>query len=247
MTDGLERIGLHLPSLILYTINFAILTTVLYAIAFRPMLTGIRRRTQERAQAESLLEQAEMEAGNQRETSRTLVAEARDEAATIIDVAMRQARLESQAAMERGLAQARARAEADLHAQRDRLHAESAALAVAAAERVLVQALGTGTQQALIESGLREIANTKLEAPATPQGLISVTSAVALTAAEWSGVGDALHSLVGDYSAAVHHVRPEVLGGLAVQVGNTIIDATLLGKLSQLHAELAAAEVDPTD
>jgi vacuolar-type H+-ATPase subunit H len=57
-----------------------------------------------------------MEAGNQRETSRTLVAEARDEAATIIDVAMRQARLESQAAMERGLAQARARAEADLHA-----------------------------------------------------------------------------------------------------------------------------------
>ncbi len=247
MIDGLEQLGFHLPSLIIYSINFAILTAVLYAIAFRPMLAGIRRRTEERAQAEALLREAEADVLAQHATSLAALAEARAEAASIIDAAMRQARTETRDAVERGLAQAEARSAADLHAQRDRVHSEGAALAVAAAERVLRQALGPETQQALLASALREIADTNVDVTVPLQGLISVTSAVALTVEEWSAVGDALRSLFGDYPAAVHHVRPGVLGGVTVEVGDTVIDATVLGKLHQLQAELEQAESETPD
>ena len=38
MPEGLERIGVHLPSLIAYTINFAILLVLLHLVAYRPFL-----------------------------------------------------------------------------------------------------------------------------------------------------------------------------------------------------------------
>jgi F0F1-type ATP synthase membrane subunit b/b' len=247
MIDGLNQLGFHLPSLIIYSINFAILTGVLYAIAFRPMLAGIRKRTAERTEAEALLLKAEADVVGQHSTALAALNEARREAASIIDAAMRQARAESREAVERGLAQASARSASDLHAQRDRVHAEGAALAVTAAEQILRQALGPETQQALLASALREIADTELDVSLPLQTLITVTSAVALTPDEWSAVGEALRSLFGEYPAAVHHVRPELLGGLTVEVGDTLIDATVLGKLHHLQADLEQADSDVPD
>ena len=244
MIEGLERIGFHLPSLIIYSVNFAILTAVLYAIAFRPMLAGIRRRSEERAEAEALLQEAEAHVAAQHAASLHALAEARDEAASIVESALQRARTEYREAVERGLAQVRARSAADLHAQRERLQVDWAALVASAAERVLREALGSATQRALVESALREIAGTEVAETTPPPGLISVTSAVALTVAEWTAVGEALRSLFGEYPSAVHHVRPEVLGGLAVEVGDTVIDATVLGKLHQLQAELEQSKLE---
>jgi F0F1-type ATP synthase membrane subunit b/b' len=244
MIDGMERIGVHLPSLIVYSVNFAILTGVLYLLAFRPMLAGIRRRTEEREAAEALLRTSEIDVARQHTEALAALEEARQEARQIVSDAMVRARGEARDAVERGLEQAQSRSAADLHAQRERVHAEGAALAVAGAARVLREALGPETQGALVAAALREIAETQIAAPEAEPALVTVTSAVALTSTEWAQVGEALRMLVGSYAAAVHHVRPEVLGGLAVEVGDTVIDATVLGKLHQLHDELAQAEPD---
>lgn len=247
MTEGLERIGVHLPSLLIYSVNFAILTGVLYLIAFRPMLAGIRKRAEERDAADALLDASETEAHEQHLAAVAEVNAAREQAMRIVDQAMVRARREHQEAVERGLQQAHERAEADIQAQRERVHAEGAALAVAAADRVIRQALGKETHSALIRSALGELAHAEVVVPDKPEGLAVVASAVALTAEEWHTVGESLRSLLGDDTVVVHHVRPDLLGGLAIEVGDTVIDATVLGKLHQLHDELVRGDATEPD
>jgi F-type H+-transporting ATPase subunit b len=247
MIEGLREIGVHWPSLVVYSVNFAILTTVLYFLAFRPMLAGIRQRVEERQEAEDLLTTSRMEVASQHAAAMAELEAARNEARAIVDRAMVHAREESRGAIERGLEQARTRSADDLHAEREKIHAAGAALAVAAAGRVIRESLGPGTQHALVQSALAEIASAEVIVGDSGREIVSVTSAVALSADEWAAVGGALQVLLGDHAMAIHHVRPAVLGGLAVEIGDTVIDATVLGKLHQLRDEMVEGEVDRRD
>jgi ATP synthase F1 delta subunit len=70
---------------------------------------------------------------------------------------------------------------------------------------------------------------------------VQVTSAVELDQATVAQIGDRITEQTGrrvDLSAAVD---PEVLGGLVVRVGNSILDASVRNRLEQLRKQVARA------
>lgn len=238
MIEGLETIGVHWPSLILYMVDFAVLTLVLYLIAYRPLLRAVRRQAEDEKQANTLLSQAQEELATAHTEAQTELAAAHKDAEALIRTAMAKARADAKRHSDTELAQVRAQTESILQAEREQIIAEGTELATTAAAEVLRDSLTHETRQALVRSAIAEIKESAPSLSNAPGQLVAVTTAIALTVEEWSLVGEAVRSLVGGKPILVHHVRPEVLGGLAVELGDTIIDATVLGKLHQLKAEL---------
>jgi ATP synthase F1 delta subunit len=70
---------------------------------------------------------------------------------------------------------------------------------------------------------------------------VTVTSAVALDQGTVKQIGDRIAEQTGrkvDLSATV---EPEILGGLVVRVGNSILDASIRNRLEQLRKQVARA------
>ena len=70
---------------------------------------------------------------------------------------------------------------------------------------------------------------------------VQVTSAVELDQATVSQIGDRIAEQTGrkiDLSATV---EPDILGGLVVRVGNSILDASIRNRLEQLRKQVARA------
>ena len=70
---------------------------------------------------------------------------------------------------------------------------------------------------------------------------VQVTSAVALDQATVNQIGDRIAQQTGrkiDLSASV---EPEILGGIVVRVGNSILDASIRNRLEQLRKQVARA------
>jgi ATP synthase F1 delta subunit len=70
---------------------------------------------------------------------------------------------------------------------------------------------------------------------------VQVTSAVELEPATVSQIGDRIAEQTGrkvDLSATV---EPEILGGIVVRVGNSILDASIRNRLEQLRKQVARA------
>lgn len=61
-----------------------------------------------------------------------------------------------------------------------------------------------------------------------------VTSAVALTAEEKTAIAKALRSVIGHDVDVEAMVDPNVLGGMRIEVGEWVIDATVLHQLESL-------------
>jgi len=239
MIEGFERIGVHWPSLVAYMVNFAILLGTLYLLAYRPLLKSVLAREERRRLAETVLDEAQRQLADAKSLADRTLSDAKAEVDRIVSSALAHARADAQAEIERRLRLADARIEAHLTVERRRIADESATLAVDAAARILEQALGARTQRALVEASIDEIRRQRLPPPARHR-LATVTSAVALTEDEMHAVAEALGA---QPAVTVHHVRPEIIGGLAVTVGDTLIDASVLGKLRRLGEELSRADI----
>lgn len=72
------------------------------------------------------------------------------------------------------------------------------------------------------------------------QGIVRATiqSAAELTAAQKQHTQEVLNQFTGKTVAAVYEVKPELLGGLKVRTGDTLIDASVQGQLDKLAAQL---------
>src|SRR5919112_134148 len=66
---------------------------------------------------------------------------------------------------------------------------------------------------------------------------VTITSAVALDEATVRSIGDAIGQQTGQRIALTANVDPDVLGGLVVRVGNSILDASIRNRLEQLRSE----------
>jgi F-type H+-transporting ATPase subunit delta len=74
-----------------------------------------------------------------------------------------------------------------------------------------------------------------------PEGRVevTVTSAVALTAAQRRQVRKMLRTVVPGEPIVTETVDPQVLGGLLLQVGDRVYDASVAGKLGALVGRIA--------
>jgi F-type H+-transporting ATPase subunit delta len=70
---------------------------------------------------------------------------------------------------------------------------------------------------------------------------VTVTSAVELDQATVSQIGDRISEQTGRTVELSAVVEPDILGGLVVRVGNSILDASIRNRLEQLRKQVARA------
>lgn len=71
---------------------------------------------------------------------------------------------------------------------------------------------------------------------------VVVTSAVALDATELKGINTYLGKSVGNEYQLIQIVDPSLLAGFTLQVNDTFIDASVLGKINSVSNKLTAKE-----
>ena len=70
---------------------------------------------------------------------------------------------------------------------------------------------------------------------------VTITSAVELDKSTVKRIGDEIQDRTGKRIDLTTSVDPDVIGGLAMQVGNVIMDATIRARLERLRKEVAKA------
>jgi F-type H+-transporting ATPase subunit delta len=70
---------------------------------------------------------------------------------------------------------------------------------------------------------------------------VTITSAVELDKSTVKKIGDEIQDRTGKRIELTTSVDPDVIGGLAMQVGNVIMDATIKARLERLRKEVAKA------
>jgi F-type H+-transporting ATPase subunit delta len=68
---------------------------------------------------------------------------------------------------------------------------------------------------------------------------VEVTSAVALDPAVAEELGEKIREQTGHNVELTSHVDPDILGGIVLRVGNSILDASIKNRLQQLRREVA--------
>jgi len=245
----MEGLGINPWILLAQIVSFVLLMVALRALAYEPIRKMLKER-QERIQKGLEDAKAAEEARARSEAEREeILAKARAEADQIVAEATRRGREEA----ERLLTQAReeaeniratARQEAEL--ERDQvlgqMREEIAALAMAAAHRLVGEALDEQRQRALVDaffSGIRqgrvEVLPEEME---RADGPVIVTSAVPLTEAEQATIRQELAARLGEGLALSFQVDPAILGGLVIRVGDRVIDGSMARQLEELRRAL---------
>jgi F-type H+-transporting ATPase subunit delta len=70
---------------------------------------------------------------------------------------------------------------------------------------------------------------------------VTITSAVALDEATVKSIGETIGQQTGERVELTANVDPDVLGGLIVRVGNSILDASIRNRLENLRRSVARA------
>jgi len=244
----LEALGINLGYLLVQIFNFAILFVVLRAWVFKPIVGVLERRRETVAQGlEDARIAAEARANAEQEAEKVL-AHAQQEAAKLIREATgrsEQVQKEIKEAAEAEATTIRETALADAGQAKDQalseLRGQVAALAIAAAQKVIGEALDEKRQHALIEeffSGVKKGKVVLIEGESISGASAEVTSALPLTKAEQETVKKDVTGKIGKTASVSFHVDPSILGGLVIRVGDKVLDGSVAGKLDNLSQSL---------
>ncbi len=244
----MDRLGLNLGSLLFFTFNFIIILIVLYAFAYRPMLRALDARRQKIEQGlEDAQAAAEARANAEKDAARILT-EAQANAAQILREAGERAEQlaeEIRRAAESEAEQIRREATATLEEERNRMLADLrghvAAIAIAAAQKLLGEALDEKRQRALLDgffSTLQAGNVSLLEEVITGADIVEVISALPLSAQEQEKVRRILLGHTARPLQVNFRVDPVVLGGLVIRAGGKVLDGSLAGQLADLRQTL---------
>lgn len=245
----MEALGLNLGYLLVQIFNFAIIFVVLRAWVYKPILGLLEKRRLTIAQG---LEDARVAAEareNAEEEARRIIAEAQASAAQKV----RESSERAEAAGREILAEAEAEAgrvrEAALQeAQQEReralgdLRGQVAALAMAAARRLIGETMDEQRQHALIQeffSGLQNGRVGILENANVAGASAEVTSAVPLTDDEKNNIRQDIQSRLGSQATVNFRVDPSILGGIIIRVGDKVLDGSVSGQLETMRQSLS--------
>lgn len=245
MSDGLRNIGVHAASLVAYLVNFLVLLGLLYFIAYRPFLRMWRERE---ARAQETLRDSE-------EARRAREAATRDRELTLAaaaheaERAVQEGRHRGEVEESRLIMEGQGRAQAMMkHAQEqmrgeerkaiEEIRGDSSDLVILATEKVLGRALDRETHHRIIESAAQEVAALTLEPPGRRLHVARVASAVPLTADELAQIKAAIARLAGAPIPVICHTDPELRGGFTLTIDDMFVDASLTGRLQDLHGKM---------
>ena len=120
------------------------------------------------------------------------------------------------------------------------LRHQVAALTIAAAQKLVGEALDEKRQHTLIDeffSGVKSGKVIVLEGSMASGAAAEVTSALPLTDTEQGTVKKDLLAKTGA-ADVIFRVDPAILGGLVVKVGDKVLDGSVAGKLENLRENL---------
>ena len=244
MPQGLERIGVHLPSLLAYIINFAILLVLLYLVAYRPFLRRLAERTgriqQGLADAEAAARLRE-EAMRERESALSV---AREEARQIVEAAavraqheVEQGRLKGQEEAALYLQRMRQRMDTERQQALDEVGRTCRDLVFLAAEKALGQVIDRRVHGETVEAALREVSQVG-QLHQVPWRLGRVVTAMPLTAGEVLSIQDTVAKAAGRPVALHPSTDPRLLGGVLLSLDDWVVDATVAGRLRQMYGQI---------
>jgi F-type H+-transporting ATPase subunit b len=244
----LEQLGLNLGYLLVQIVCFFIIFVVVRAWIVKPLQTMLEKRRNTIAQGlEDARISAEARANAEQEAAK-VIAEAQAKAAHIVREATERAEsaaLEVRASAEAETSKVREAALAEAEGDRNRmlgdLRGQVAALSIAAAQKLIGEALDERRQHALINeffSGVRSGKVAVLEGAEVKGAAAEVTSALPLTSDEQEIVKKEVLAKMGKQATVSFHVDPSILGGLVVRVGDQVLDGSVQAQLEGLRQSL---------
>ena len=244
----MEALGINLGYLLVQILNFAIIFVVLRVWVYKPILGLLERRRERIAQGlEDARVAAEARANAEKEAQAILGRAQADANQKVRESAERaeQVAREIHAAAEKDAAAVRQAAAGEAEQARSaalgELRGQVAALAIAAAQKLIGESLDEKRQRHLVQeffSGIKEGRVVVLEGETLQGASAEVTSALPLTEAEQDTVRKQLAKPLGAGAPLSFRVNPAILGGLVIRVGDKVIDGSVAGKLEGLRQSL---------
>lgn len=244
----MEALGINLGYLLVQILNFLIMFVVLRAWVFIPIMTLLKRRRETIAQG---LEDARVAAearANAEQEAQVILGKAQQDAAHVVREATERAEkvaLEIRVAAEHEAEKLREEAAEAAEQARIQtlaeLRGQVAGLAIAAAQKLIGEALDEKRQHSLVAdffSGLKSGKVVVLEDQALTGSSAEVTSALPLTTEEQSTVRDQVLRQMGDGATISFRVDPRILGGLVIRVGDKVLDGSVSAQLESLRQSL---------
>ncbi len=245
----MEKLGINLGFLLVQIFNFAIIFIVLKAWVYGPLLNMMETREKKIAQG---LEDARVAAdarANAEEDASRIIREAQSKAASVLKEATTRAEAlqkEIEAEAKANIDLDRKVALADVEEERVRLLSEIrsdvSAIAIAAAQKLIGEALDEKRQHALLAqffSSVQAGKVTALDSVSMKGASAEITSALPLTEEEQSQIKADLKTNVGDIASISFRVDPSILGGLVIRVGDQVVDGSVASQLSSLRQSIA--------
>ena len=243
----MDKLGISLGFLIVQILAFVIVILTLTAWVYKPLVELLAKRRQAIAQGlEDARAAAEARAGAEKEAEK-VISEAHTKASQIVREATERAEVagrDVKAAAEAEAGNARAKAVAEIEEDRNRilgdLRGQVAALSIAAAQKLVGDALDEKRQHALIDeffSGVKSGKVLVLDDAKLSGASAEITSALPLTKLEQDTVKKDILAKTGAQSVNFR-VDPAILGGLVIKVGDKVLDGSVAGKLEGLRANL---------
>lgn len=243
----MEALGINPGFLLIQIVNLIIAYVVIAKWIVGPIMGLLEKRRQTIAQGlEDARVAAEARANAEKEAAKVM-AEAQAESGRIVREATERAASaakEVRSAADAEAAKARDAALAEVEGERNRilgdLRGQVAALSIAAAQKLVGEALDEKRQHALINeffSGLKSGKVVVLDGADFKGDSAEVTSALPLTGDEEAVVKKDVLTKVGA-QAVTFRVDPSILGGLVIRVGDKVVDGSVAGKLEGLRSNL---------
>lgn len=243
----MEALGINLGLLIVQIIAFIIVFLTLNAWVYQPMLNMMESRKQKIAQGlEDARVAAEARASAEKEAAKIIV-DAQTEASKIVREATERAAVAGQdvkTAAEAEAAKAREAAVAEAEVERNRilgdLRSQVASLAIAAANKLVGEALDEKKQRSLLDEFFSGVKSGKLIVLGSADfkgESAQVTSALPLNKEEEEAVKRDVLAKAGAKEISFR-VDPSILGGLVIRVGDKVLDSSVAGKLEGLRQNL---------
>jgi F-type H+-transporting ATPase subunit b len=244
----LEALGLNLGFLFVQIFNFLIIFIMLRAFVFNPIVDLLNKRRTSIAQGLQDAQVAAEARENAEKDAEEILAKAQTEANLKIREASERAEKASKeilAEAEVETAKLREAGLVDAQLERERVLADVrgqvAALAIAAAQKLVGEALDEKRQHALLDeffSGVQSGEVVLLDDASLSGASAEITSALPLTDEEKDIVRKDIISKVGSQTVTFR-VDPTILGGLVIKVGDKVLDSSVSGQLASLEQSLS--------
>ena len=244
----MENLGINLGFLIVQIISFAIIMVVLNAWVYKPLLNTMKKR---REKTEQGLEDARIAAdarANAEKDAENLLNDAQNKAVQIIRDATEKAETANKDVRQAGNADVekmRQAALAEIAQAREKelvnLRGHVSALAIAAAQKIIGEALDEKKQHALVNeffSGIKSGKVVVLQDFDLKGKEAEITSALPLTDEERKTVSQDVFAKLGSDAKLTYSVKPEILGGLILRVGDKVVDGSVANQIQNLRQSL---------